>query len=90
VLPGALAVELELAAFSPPPVFAWLAKAGGVSEAEMLRTFNCGFGMVAFAAAESEAETMRTLAGQGLAPKPIGRLVPRAAEAVVMRGELKL
>ena len=47
VLPEALAVELDLSAFAPPPVFSWLAATGGVGEAEMLRTFNCGFGMVA-------------------------------------------
>ena len=90
VLPAALGVELDLSAFSPPPVFAWLAKAGGVSEAEMLRTFNCGFGLVVFAAASSEAETMRALADEGLAPKLIGRLASRAAEEVVMRGRLTL
>ena len=55
VLPEALGGRTGSRAFSPPPVFAWLAAAGGVSEAEMLRTFNCGFGMVVFAAAESEA-----------------------------------
>jgi phosphoribosylformylglycinamidine cyclo-ligase len=30
-----------------PPVFRWLAKTGGIAEAEMLRTFNCGIGMIA-------------------------------------------
>ena len=63
---------------------------GGVGEAEMLRTFNCGFGMVAFAAAASESETMRELERQNLAPAPIGRLVARGAERVAMRGRLKL
>jgi phosphoribosylformylglycinamidine cyclo-ligase len=89
VLPDELAVELELAAFAPPPVFGWLAKTGGVGEEDMLRTFNCGFGFVVFADASSEAATMRALATENLAPTRIGRLVPRAAEAVVMRGELK-
>ena len=56
VLPDGLAVELDLDAFAPPPVFSWLAAVGGVSEAEMLRTFNCGFGMAAFVAAEHEDE----------------------------------
>ena len=51
VLPDDLAVDLNLAAFSPPPVFGWLKTEGGVADAEMLRTFNCGFGMVVFVAA---------------------------------------
>ena len=90
VLPGDLAVALDLDAFSAPPVFSWLAGTGGVSEAEMLRTFNCGFGMVAFVAAEAVHEAMGALRSNGLEPMPIGRLVPREGERVVMRGRLKL
>ena len=90
VLPDSLGVELDLAAFAPQPVFSWLAEVGGVGEAEMLRTFNCGFGMVAFAAAASESETIRELERQNLAPTPIGRLLARGPERVAMRGRLKL
>jgi phosphoribosylformylglycinamidine cyclo-ligase len=89
VLPDELGVDLDLDAFATPPVFSWLATTGGVSQSEMLRTFNCGFGMVAFAAAESEAETTRALAAEGLSPKLIGRLVPRGDAAVVPRGRLR-
>ena len=90
VLPDALAVELDLSAFAPPPVFSWLAATGGVGEAEMLRTFNCGFGMVVFAAAEAADAAIAALAANGLAPKPIGKLIPREGAAVVMRGRLAL
>jgi phosphoribosylformylglycinamidine cyclo-ligase len=90
VLPDSLGVELDLAAFAPQPVFSWLARTGAVTEAEMLRTFNCGFGMVVFAAAASESETIRELERHNLAPTPIGRLVARGAERVAMRGRLKL
>jgi phosphoribosylformylglycinamidine cyclo-ligase len=89
-LPETLAVGLDLSAFAPPPVFSWLAATGGVGEAEMLRTFNCGFGMVAFAAADKAAATIAALAANGLAPKPIGRLIARDGAAVVMRGRLAL
>jgi phosphoribosylformylglycinamidine cyclo-ligase len=90
VLPDGLAVELDLDAFAPQPVFSWLAAAGGVGEAEMLRTFNCGFGMVAFVAGEAADEALAALAANGLAPRPIGRLAARQGERVVMRGRLKL
>jgi phosphoribosylformylglycinamidine cyclo-ligase len=90
VLPNDLGVDLDLAAFDPPPVFSWLAATGGVSEAEMLRVFNCGFGMVVFAAAESEARMMRALGEAGLSPATIGRLVPRGDARVATRGRLKL
>jgi phosphoribosylformylglycinamidine cyclo-ligase len=90
VLPEALAVELDLSAFAPPPVFSWLAATGGVGEADMLRTFNCGFGMVAFADAAAADAAMAALADNGLAPTRIGTLIPRDGAPVVMRGRLAL
>ncbi|THD46674.1 MAG: phosphoribosylformylglycinamidine cyclo-ligase [Bradyrhizobium sp.] len=90
VLPDDVAVELNLDAFAPPPVFAWLARTGGVSEREMLRAFNCGFGMVVFAAAASARDVVAALTAQGLAPVEIGRLAPRVGERVVSHGRLKL
>ncbi len=72
-----------------PAAGVFLARFGRrVEEREMLRAFNCGFGMVVFAAEESEPETLRALAG--LSPKIIGRLAPRGAEAVATRGRLPL
>jgi phosphoribosylformylglycinamidine cyclo-ligase len=47
VLPEGLGVSLDLGRVPVKPVFKWLAASGRISEAEMLRTFNCGIGMVA-------------------------------------------
>jgi phosphoribosylformylglycinamidine cyclo-ligase len=47
VLPKNAAVDIDLTRVPVSPVFKWLATAGGISEPEMLRTFNCGVGMVA-------------------------------------------
>ena len=90
VLPEYLAVRLDLAAFAPPPVFSWLAAEGPVAEAEMLRTFNCGIGMVAFARRAGADEAARALEAAGLAPVEIGRLVERAGASVVAEGRLRL
>ncbi len=90
VLPDTLGVDLDLEAFAPPPVFGWLAKTGGVAQSEMLRTFNCGIGMVAFAKAAGADEACHALARQDLAPRIIGKLVARAKAAVVTRGALSL
>ena len=90
VLPDHLAVDLDLSALTPPPVFGWLARAGGVAPGEMLRTFNCGIGMVVYASAEDETEAMAALAAEGLEPRLVGRLMSRAGASVVSRGELKL
>lgn len=50
VLPKGLGAEIDLDAWELPPVFAWLREAGGVADAEMLKTFNCGIGLVAVVA----------------------------------------
>ncbi len=63
VLPEGLGAEIELAAWSLPPVFDWLMRAGGLDEAEMLKTFNAGIGMV-LAVAPDAAESLRALLAQ--------------------------
>jgi phosphoribosylformylglycinamidine cyclo-ligase len=90
VLPDHLAVRLDLDAFVPPAVFTWLAEVGAIGEAEMLRTFNCGVGMVAFVAAEEEDRATRTLADNGLPPIRLGEVVAAGGERVAMHGRLKL
>jgi len=90
VLPETLAVRLDLSAFTPPPVFGWLAQHGPVTEAEMLRTFNCGIGMVVYARRDGADEAAVALRAAGLAPVEIGRLVAREGAAVVMDGRLAL
>ena len=41
-----LVPRFDWSAWTPPPVFAWLAETGGVAESEMRRTFNCGVGLM--------------------------------------------
>lgn len=50
VLPAGLGLNIDLGALPCQPVFHWLASAGKVDEADMLRTFNCGAGFVAIVA----------------------------------------
>ncbi|QFT63293.1 phosphoribosylformylglycinamidine cyclo-ligase [Roseivivax sp. THAF30] len=58
VLPETLGAEIDLTAWSLPQVFGWLREEGGMDAAEMLKTFNCGIGMVLVVdAAEAEALT---------------------------------
>jgi len=85
-----LAIALDLEAFSPPAVFAWLGRAGGLSAQEMLRTFNCGFGMAVFVSAEQEEDARQALALEGLTPTLIGRLAPRSGQSVTTRSRLSL
>ena len=90
VLDDGLAVSLNLNAFAPQPVFSWLASTGNLDEGEMLRTFNCGFGMAAFVSADSEAEAREALAAADLAPVLIGELVHGQGGRLVTHGRLRL
>ena len=46
VLPDDLGADIDLGSWSLPPVFAWLVQTGGMAQAELLKTFNAGIGMV--------------------------------------------
>ena len=89
VLDDDLAVSLDLNAFAPQPVFSWLASVGDLDEGEMLRTFNCGFGMAAFVSADREAEARDALAGVGLSPVLIGELVSTQDRRLLTHGRLR-
>jgi phosphoribosylformylglycinamidine cyclo-ligase len=76
ILPDGLAAHIDLGTWQPPPVFAWLMQAGALDEAEMLRTFNCGVGMVVVAARDASDAVLRALKAAGEMPIRIGELEP--------------
>ena len=91
VLPKGLAADLDLNATPVPPVFGWLATAGGIAEAEMLRTFNCGIGMIAVVPLGEVDAVTRTLRDAGERPVAVGEIVAAdGTERVRYRGSLKL
>ncbi|MGH6946653.1 MAG: phosphoribosylformylglycinamidine cyclo-ligase [Kiloniellales bacterium] len=81
VLPDGLLAEIDAARWSAPPVFRWLAEDGGVAPGEMLRTFNCGIGMVAVVAADRAPALSRLLEESGERVVEIGRIVRNGAGA---------
>jgi len=91
VLPDHLRAEIDLAAVAVPPVFGWLARTGDVAQAEMLRTFNCGVGMIVVVSEAEAASVAAVLAGEGETVVPLGRILPREGEgAVTYTGALAL
>ncbi len=91
VLPADLAVRLDLDRIPVLPVFRWLAQTGGVSEAEMLRTFNCGIGMIAVVAAAKVADIEAAFRAAGEAPVRLGAVIARdGGPGVVTTGRLAL
>jgi phosphoribosylaminoimidazole (AIR) synthetase len=90
VLPEDYSAELDLDAIDVPPVFSWLASTGGVAPEEMMRTFNCGIGMLAVVAAGQAAQVAAVLQEAGETVTPIGRIVPRRDAGVIYRGKIAL
>ncbi len=72
VLPEGLGAEIDLNAWDLPPVFRWMAETGGIAETEMLKTFNCGIGMIVVCAEDSADELAALLAEAGEAVSRLG------------------
>ncbi|MGQ0672323.1 MAG: phosphoribosylformylglycinamidine cyclo-ligase [Hyphomicrobium sp.] len=76
VLPDTVAARVDLASWQPPAVFGWLAKTGRLDDTEMLRTFNCGIGMIVVAGKARATDVMSALRDAGEAPVVIGDIMP--------------
>jgi phosphoribosylformylglycinamidine cyclo-ligase len=76
VLPEGLGAEVDLGAWIPQAVFGWLKTAGNLDDAEMLRTFNCGIGLVIVAARDRAGLVLKELREAGETPMIIGRIAP--------------
>lgn len=84
-LPSHLTAEVDVSTWEVPPVFKYLKTAGNVSATEMGRTFNNGVGMVAVVSKENAPKVISELEAVGEKVYTIGKLVPRATEACVLK-----
>jgi len=92
VLPDGLGIALDLGKVPVPGVFRWLASQAGIAEPEILRTFNCGIGMVAVVPAGQHARVADVLTAAGETVVRLGEIVPVKGDAtrVVFSGHLDL
>jgi phosphoribosylformylglycinamidine cyclo-ligase len=74
VLPDTVAARIDLSTIAVPPVFGWLARSGRLDDAEMLKTFNCGIGMVVVAAKDEADAVLAALREAGETPALIGEI----------------
>ena len=74
ILEPGLGLEINLDSWTLPPVFNWLANAGSVDPVEMLKTFNCGIGMVLVVAPEAQAQIIALLSEMGEGVIELGRV----------------
>lgn len=87
VLPEGIGVWLGTTGWPVPPVFQWLAKAGGINPNEMARTFNCGIGLVMIVAPDHADAVMDVLVKEGEQVYRIGAVEDnRTADRVHLLG----
>jgi phosphoribosylformylglycinamidine cyclo-ligase len=91
VLPRHLGVGIDLARLAVLPVFKWLAEQGGLAELELLRTFNCGIGMIAIVRPDAVEQVTDILTEAGESVALLGEVIPAQGEyRVVYNGHLDL
>lgn len=87
VMPKDMAARIDLASFDAPPVFGWLAKTGNIDDAELLRTFNCGIGMIAVVSKAKVDEVIAKLKAAGEQPVIMGDVIPPTGEKSEAKGK---
>lgn len=90
VLPEHLRADIDINAIHVPPVFGWLSREGGIETSEMLRTFNCGIGMIVVVSEAEAASIGAMLQAAGEEVVPLGRILQNKGERVTFNGELSL
>ena len=80
ILADNLTAEINAKSWEWPPIFRWLQQQGGVADAEMHRTFNCGIGMVVIVAAEHAQAAMAQLSAAGETVYHLGTIRTRAVD----------
>ena len=86
VLPDGMGVQIDLDSWDLPPVFQWLAATGGMQSSELLKTFNCGIGMVLAVSADRADGLSRQLTAEGEKVSVLGCVT--AGSSVVYKGSL--
>jgi len=74
VLPAGAVAQLHRAAWDAPAVFEWLQSVGHIEDAEMLRAFNCGIGMVVTVASDDAARAVTVLEDAGETVYQLGQI----------------
>ncbi|MBU3601990.1 phosphoribosylformylglycinamidine cyclo-ligase [Polynucleobacter sp. AM-25C3] len=81
VLPENTQAVLHRDSWQMPELFRWLQMKGGVADAEMVRVFNCGIGMVVIVSADQADVAIQSLKAEGLHAWIVGEVVERPAGA---------
>ncbi|MCH9698244.1 MAG: phosphoribosylformylglycinamidine cyclo-ligase [Gammaproteobacteria bacterium] len=82
ILPKGISAELKSSSLTLPAIFTWLQEQGNIETNEMLRTFNCGIGMIVCIDQSDERQCLDILHNNDYDARLIGKLVdsPSASE----------
>jgi len=91
ILPRGLGARIDLTRVAVPAVFQWLASEGGIAESEMLRTFNCGIGMIVVASPEKTDAVVKAFTRAGETVVMLGNIISASGDtSVAYDGKLNL
>ncbi|MFT4560634.1 MAG: phosphoribosylformylglycinamidine cyclo-ligase [Gammaproteobacteria bacterium] len=88
VLPAGTVANIDLDTWQLPSIFSWLGRTGPVEPVELLRTFNCGIGMVLIVQANNAAAIANRLVELGESAFEIGEICEGSPAEVIYRGVL--
>jgi phosphoribosylaminoimidazole synthetase len=88
IIPDNLAFHIDLKGWELPECFAWVQKIGSITESEMLKTFNCGIGMVLVVDNNDTQTIFDMLKTHNQPYYVIGTLTHRIDDAVMYEGRL--
>ena len=89
VLSEGLSASIDLGQIAMPPVMTWIGQQSSLGANEMLKTFNCGIGMVIICATEDSEATLSALSAGGEEAILLGEIISSAgAPEVAYKGVL--
>ena len=72
-----LALDINMQSWALPPLFSWMQDIGQIDDRELLRTFNCGIGMIVTVDADDCDQAIEMITSAGYTAWPVGQLIER-------------
>jgi len=88
ILPAHLGAHIDLNAWPRSALFTWLQQSGNITQAEMLRTFNCGIGMIVCVAEQDAERALALLSEAGEQVWRLGQVIAHDGQAMRYEGTL--
>jgi len=85
ILPKHLGAELNASNWPIHDIFEWMRKEGNITDSEMLKTFNCGLGMICIVGQSDVESVIKSIKSNGEESYIVGKIVNRQNNAVIVR-----